>query len=86
MVNDLAQALEEARSNEKWRHDYMTWTQMLNEIRNEEREEGRKEGLCSMVKTVKSFVGDDFDRVCEVIRKNEVYANVSDEEIRKYWD
>ena len=86
LVNDLAQALEEARSNEKWRHDYMTWTQMLNEIRNEEREEGRKEGLCSMVKTVKSFVGDDFDRVCEVIRKNEVYANVSDEEIRKYWD
>ena len=45
LVNDLAQALEEARSNEKWRHDYMTWTQMLNEIRNEEREEGRKEGL-----------------------------------------
>ena len=93
LVNDLAKALEEARSNEKWRHDYMTWTQMLNEIRNEEREEGRKEGieegreegLCSMVKTVKSFVGDDFDRVCEVIRKNEVYANVSDEEIRKYW-
>ena len=54
--------------------------------REEGREIGREEGLCSMVKTVKSFVGDDFDRVCEAIRKNEVYATVSDEEIRKYWD
>lgn len=66
----------------------MTAAQFSREdiIKSQGREEGREEGLCSMVKTVKSFVGDDFDRVCEVIRKNEVYANVSDEEIRKYWD
>ena len=65
----------------------MTAAQFSREdiIKSQGREEGREEGLCSMVKTVKSFVGDDFDRVCEVIRKNEVYANVSDEEIRKYW-
>ena len=79
---DLAKALEEARSNEKWRHDYMTWAQMLNEIRTEEREEG----LCSMIRTVRLLVGDDFAKVCEIIRENEIYAQTSDEEIRKYWD
>ena len=37
LVNDLAQALEEARSNEKWRHDYMTWVDYGNECRAEGR-------------------------------------------------
>ena len=49
------------------------------------KEQGRQEGLQGMVKTVKSLVGDDFGKVCEIIRKNEIYVNVSDEEIRKYW-
>ena len=48
--------------------------------------QGLEQGLRSMVKTVKSFVGDDFDKACEVIRKNDIYAKVSDESIRKYWD
>ena len=48
-------------------------------------EKGIEKGLRGMVETVKSLVGDDFDRVCEIIRKNDIYANVSDEEIRKYW-
>ena len=48
-------------------------------------EQGRQEGLQGMIETVKSLVGDDFDRVCEIIRKNDIYANVSDEEIRRYW-
>ena len=47
--------------------------------------QGRQEGLQGMIETVKSLVGDDFDRVCEIIRKNDIYANVSDEEIRRYW-
>ena len=48
-------------------------------------EQGRQEGLQGMIETVKSLVGDDFDRVCEIIRKNDIYANISDEEIRRYW-
>ena len=48
-------------------------------------EKGIEKGLRGMVETVKSLVGDDFDRVCEIIRKNDIYANVSDEDIRKYW-
>ena len=47
--------------------------------------QGRQEGLQGMIETVKSLVGDDFDRVCEIIRKNDIYANISDEEIRRYW-
>ena len=49
-------------------------------------EQGLAEGLCSMIKTVRLLVGDDFAKVCEIIRENEIYAHTSDEEIRKYWD
>ena len=48
-------------------------------------EQGIEQGLCSMVQTVKLLIGDDFEKVCEIIRKNEIYASVSDEEIKKYW-
>lgn len=48
-------------------------------------EKGIEKGLRGMVETVKSLVGDDFDKVCEIIRKNDIYANVSDEDIRKFW-
>ena len=58
----------------------------LEEGREEGREEEREEGLCSMVKTIKSLVGDDFVRVSELIRNNDNYSQVSDEEIRKYWE
>ena len=33
-------------------------------------EQGKAEGLRSLVETVKSLVGDDFQKVCEIIRKN----------------
>ena len=64
----------------------MTLAQMLNEVRNEARLEGREECLCSLIKTVRSLVGDDYAKVCEIIRKNEIYSQTSDEEIRKYWE
>jgi len=38
-----------------------------------------------MVETVKSLVGDDFKKVCEIIKKNKLYENVSEEEIKKFW-
>ena len=47
--------------------------------------EERTEGLRSMVETVKSLVGDDFDKVCEIIRNNKIYENISEEEIKKFW-
>ena len=47
--------------------------------------EERTEGLRSMVETVKSLVGDDFKKVCEIIKKNILYENVSEEEIKKFW-
>ena len=45
--------------------------------------EERTEGLRSMVETVKSLVGDGFKKVC--IKKNKLYENVSEEEIKKFW-
>lgn len=49
------------------------------------RVEERAEGLRRMIETVRTLVGDDFIKVCEIVRRNDVYANVSDEEIGKYW-
>ena len=70
----------------------MTWTQRENELREEGRAEGeakgkaeeRQEGLRALIDTIKDFVGDDFNKISQAVRKNEKYANVSDEEIRKY--
>ena len=88
LVNDLAQALEEARSNEKWRHDYMTWTQMLNEIRNEEREEGRKEGLEEgLEKGIKALIIDNMEdgKTKEEISDKLIKRfDISQEEAEKY--
>ena len=38
-------------------------------------EQGKAEGLRSLVETVKSLVGDDFQKVCEIIRKNVTIQN-----------
>lgn len=88
LVNDLAKALEEARSNEKWRHDYMTWTQMLNEIRNEEREEGRKEGLEEgLEKGIKALIIDNMEdgKTKEEISDKLIKRfDISQEEAEKY--
>ena len=36
LANDLLSDLKKARSNEEWRHDYMTWVDYGNECRAEE--------------------------------------------------
>lgn len=41
LVHELKDALERARNNTEWRHDYMTWEMMRKECREEGREEGR---------------------------------------------
>lgn len=65
-----------------WKNLSLTWhNQGIEKGRLEE----RTEGLRSMVETVKSLVGDDFKKVCEIIKKNKLYENVSEEEIRKFW-
>ena len=38
LVNDLAVALVEARNDEKWRQEYMKFSEMLNEKKEEERQ------------------------------------------------
>lgn len=44
LVKDLDEAVKKARTNEEWRHDYMTLELLKNECREEGREEGRAEG------------------------------------------
>ena len=40
----MADALQDARTNESWRHDYMSIEMLKIDCRNEGRVEGRKEG------------------------------------------
>ena len=44
LVNDLAVALVEARNDEKWRQEYMKFSELMNEKKEEGRAEGRVEG------------------------------------------
>ena len=44
LVNDLAVALVEARNDEKWRQEYMKFSELMNEKKEEGRAEGREEG------------------------------------------
>lgn len=43
LANDLLSDLKKARSNEEWRHDYMTWRDYGNECEAKGRAEGRAE-------------------------------------------
>ena len=45
--------------------------------------EGRMEGLVALVNTLKSFVGNDAEKIIAAVRNNKEYADVSDEEILK---
>ena len=44
LVNDLAVALVEARNDEKWRQEYMKFSELMNEKKEEGRAEGRAVG------------------------------------------
>lgn len=44
LVHSIEAAVREARNNEKWRHDYMTWQMYGNEKYDEGREKGKIEG------------------------------------------
>ena len=44
LVNDMAEALEKARTREEWRKDYMSIEMLKRDSKEEGREEGRLEG------------------------------------------
>ena len=50
LINDMADALQDARTNEKWRHDFMSIEMMKNICREEGREENKKENALAMLK------------------------------------
>ena len=49
LVNDLAVALVEARNDEKWRQEYMKFSELMNEKKEEGRAEGREEEIFASV-------------------------------------
>lgn len=81
LINKLDDAVKEARTNSKWRHDYMTW-QMYGE---EKLEEGLEKGLKALVNSLYSL-NPDFSSLYKIICNNPDYADVTEEQVRKYYD
>ena len=52
LANDLLSDLKQARTNEEWRHDYMTWRAYGNDWREDGRVEGREEGRVELIENM----------------------------------
>lgn len=50
LVKEIDMAVKTARSNDEWRHDYMTWQMFGNECKEEGRAEGRVDAYIEMIK------------------------------------
>lgn len=70
----------------------MTWGDYVDELKEEAYEDGEKagtdkglaNGLSALVQSLKSLV-PDFEQVYEIVIQNEVYANYTKEEVKKYY-
>ena len=58
LLQDMDQALQAARTNEEWRHDYMTLQVLLNDTKEEGREEGREEGENKLGKLIQRLISE----------------------------
>jgi hypothetical protein len=63
--------------------DY-TWERREELIRKEEYEEGQKSGLIALVNSLKKLL-PDFTSVYQAVVENESYADVTEEEVRKFY-
>ena len=80
LVHSLDAAVREARNNERWRHDYMTWQMYGNEKFDEGIELGRAEGEKVKAKeTAKRMFskGNDVKMIAEMVGETE-------EEVREW--
>ena len=88
LVNDLKNALIEARANEEWRAEYMREIGLENELLRKGRAEGliegRAEGLASLVDSLKKFC-PDFDTLYQNVVENKTYADVTEDDVKKYY-
>ncbi len=82
-TDDFTRQLEEevvkARENEEWRREYMTLL-----MRDQENvQKGIEQGLKALIETLQGFCSD-VDEIYEAVRKNQLYADITKEEIKKY--
>lgn len=88
----LVKAVEAARNNQMWEVEYKAYYANLQDKynkglvqgREEGIDEGHKEGLFALVTTLKSIL-KDFDKVCEAVQNNEIYADVTKEKVLEYY-
>ena len=75
-VDELEEAVKNARKNREWRHEYMT----LAMLKQENYENGRKEGILGTVSSLRDFNIPDFD----ILQKIQEKYNLSMEEAECY--
>ena len=79
LVNDLAQALVDARSRDEWRNDYMSIEMLKNECRAEGRAEGEMKGRMetareNAINMLKEGLGIHLTSKCSGLPLEEVQA------------
>lgn len=80
----LKNAVAKAVAHGEWEVEYMTLLMRDQENREKGRAEGRAEGLESLVNVLKPLL-PDFQAVFLKIREQKQYADVTEEQVRKYY-
>ena len=79
-VDELEEAVKNARKNREWRHEYMTLLMRDQENRDIGREEGREEGILGTVSSLRDFNIPDHDILLKIQEK----YDLSQEEAERY--
>ncbi len=63
LLQDMDQALQAARTNKEWRHDYMT----LQVLLDDKKEEGREEGENKLGKLIQRLISEGRNDQIEIV-------------------
>ena len=85
-IQELDEAVAEARKNREWRHEYMTLLlrdqDNIEKGRVEGRKEEREEGIHLLISSLRDFGVSSG----EIIKKVQEKYNLTGEEVRKYFN
>lgn len=85
----LHECVQYVKQSVELRKKYMTWDMYIERLKAEERKNGEQQGIQqgmqSLVNSLRPFIGD-FEQLYQAVIANEIYANVTKEEVAKYYN
>ena len=81
-VDELEEAVKNARKNREWRHQYMTLLMREQEKYEDGKEKGIEIGILGMVSSLRDFNIPDYD----ILQKIQEKYNLSIEEAERYME